>query len=138
MHTSLKKIVFTKMKSKLLNFLLLTTSLFGYLEWSGNNKAFLFQVEGEILSKFFNDPMAVLHPLTVLPLVAQIILCITLFQKEPSKILTYISIAGLGLLLIFILVIGLLSLNYKIISSTIPFLAVGVLTIRHHRKLKSA
>ena len=121
------------MKSKLLNFLLLLTSLLGYLEWGGNHKAFLFQAEGEIILKLFTNPMAVIHPFTMLPLMAQIMLCITLFQKEPSKILTYISIAGLGLLLGFMLLIGLLSLKYKIIISTIPFIVVAVLTIRHYR-----
>ena len=120
------------MKTKLLNFLLLLTSLLGYLEWGGNHNAFLFQAEGEIISKLFTNPTAVIHPFTMLPLLAQIILCITLFQKEPSKILTYISIAGLGLLLVFMLLIGLLSLKYKIIISTIPFIVVAVLTIRHH------
>ncbi len=118
------------MKSKLLNFLLILTSLFGYLEWSGDSHSFLFQAEAEILSKLFTEPLAVLHPFTILPLAGQIVLLITLFQKKPAKILTYIGLGGLGLLLIFMLAIGLLSLNYKIIASTIPFLVVAVMTIR--------
>lgn len=122
------------MKSKIFNFLLLITSLLGYLEWSGNNHSFLFQAEAEILSKLVSDPISIIHPFTVLPLLSQMILVITLFQKKPSKLLTYISIMGLGILLAFMFVIGLLSLNYKIIISTIPFLTISVLAIRHYRK----
>lgn len=124
------------MKSKILNFLLTITSLLGYLEWSENNHSFLFQIESELFSKLFIDPISVLHPLTVLPLIGQLILIITLFQKTPSKILTYISIGGLGILLLLVFFIGLMNLNYKIIISTIPFLVVSVIAIRHYRKIQ--
>ncbi|MEZ4905861.1 MAG: hypothetical protein R2822_30880 [Spirosomataceae bacterium] len=124
------------MKSKIFNFLLVITSLLGYLEWSGNSHSFLFQAEGEIFSKLFTDPISILHPFTVLPLLAQVILLFTLFQKMPSKTLTYLSIGGLGILLVFMFIIGLLSSNYKIISSTIPFLVTSILAIRHYRKIK--
>jgi hypothetical protein len=124
-----------RMKSKFLNFLLIITSLLGYLEWSGNSHAFLFQAEGEILSKLFTDTTSVIHPFTVLPMLGQILLFITLFQKEPNKVMTYISLGSLGILLTFMFVIGIMSLNYKIILSTVPFLVVSVLTIIHYRKI---
>lgn len=124
------------MKSKILNFLLLITSLIGYLEWGGNNHIFLLKAEAEIISKLFSDPASVLHPFTIIPMVGQTMLLITLFQKQPSKVLTYISIGGLGILLGFMFVIGLMGLNYKIIFSTIPFLVVAVLAIMHYRKLQ--
>ena len=122
-----------KMKSKVLNFLLIFSSLFGYLEWSGNNHLFLFEAEAEIFSKLFTDPVSVLHPFTVLPIVGQILLVITLFQKTPNKTLTYISVAGLGLLLGFIFIVGLMSINFKIIISTIPFIVLAIFVIRHHK-----
>ncbi|MBK8627831.1 MAG: hypothetical protein IPN86_20380 [Saprospiraceae bacterium] len=121
------------MKSKILNALLIVTSLFGYLEWSGNSHTFLFQAEAEILYKLFTSPTSVVHPFILLPLIGQILLLITLFQKSPSKILTYISISGLGLLLGFMFVIGIISQNYKIILSTIPFLMVVVATVINFR-----
>lgn len=124
------------MKSKILNFLLLITSLIGYLEWGGNNHIFLLKAEAEIISKLFSDPASVLHPFTIIPMVGQAMLLITLFQKQPNKVLTYISIGGLGILLGFMFVIGLMGLNYKIIFSTIPFLVVAVLAIMHYRKLQ--
>jgi hypothetical protein len=46
--------------------------------------------------------------------------------------------AGIGLLLVLMFVIGLISVNYKIGLSTLPFLIVSFLMIRHlvkNRKL---
>lgn len=125
------------MKSKIFNLLLIITSLLGYLEWSGNNHMFLFQAEAEIVTKLLTAPKSVLHPFILMPLTGQILLLITLFQKQPNKVLTYISIAGIGILLAFMLLVGLLSLNFKIILSTIPFLVLAFLAIRHFRNIKS-
>lgn len=84
------------------------------------------------MSKLLTDPASVLHPFTLLPLVGQMILLWTLFQKQPGKWLTFTGLAGIGILILFMFVIGLISLNYKIVLSTLPFLIVAFLTIRHH------
>ncbi len=120
------------MKSKWLNFLLIITSVLGYLEWAGNNHLFLFEAEYEIMSKLFTEPTSVLHPFTISPLVGQLFLLFTLFQKYPSKTFTFIGIVGIGLLLGLMFIIGLIDLNFRIIFSTIPFLIVTVITILHH------
>jgi len=125
-----------KMKSKILNFLLILFSLFGYLEWSGKNHMFLFEAEIEILSKLFINPKSVIHPFIILPVISQFLLLFTLFQKTINRKITYISIFGLGLLIYFLLFVGIISLNYKITLSTLPFIVVSILTILHHRKLK--
>ncbi len=125
------------MKNKLLNLSIILTSLIGYLEWGKSNTSFLFQAEAEVLSKLFQDPISVLHPLTILPLCGQIILVFTLFQRKPSKALTLIGLACLSMLLLVVFIVGLLSFNYKIIGSTIPFLIAGVLTMVHYRKRKA-
>ncbi|HAO06409.1 MAG TPA: hypothetical protein DCQ50_05325 [Chryseobacterium sp.] len=122
------------MKAKILNLLLIITSLFGYLEWSGNNNSFLFQSEYEVLTNIFTDPTKVVHPFTIIPLLGQILLLITLFQTKPSKILTYISIACLSLLLGLMFFIGITSFNFKILTSTLPFLATAIYTILYLRK----
>ena len=124
------------MKSKILNLLLIIFSLIGYLEWSRNNHLFLFEAEIEIFSKLFTSPKSVIHPFIVLPIISQFLLLFTLFQKTTSKKLTYISIFGLGILLGFMLFIGIISLNYKIALSTIPFIVVSIVTMLHHRKFK--
>lgn len=121
------------MKSKLLNFLLIITSLFGYLEWGTDSHSFLFMAEAEILSKLFTDPLSVLHPFTVLPFAGQVILLITLLQNPPNKVLTYIGMGCLALLLLLVFAIGAMSLNYKIFFSVVPFLVVAVVAVRHYR-----
>lgn len=124
-------------RGKILNALLIVTSLFGYLEWGKENSSFLFQAEGEILIKLFTDPVSAAHPFTLIPLFGQIILLITLFQKNPGKLLTFIGIAAIGILLGFMFAIGLMSLNVKILFSTLPFLIIAVLTVLHFRKQKT-
>ena len=124
------------MKSKILNLLLLLSSLFGFLEWGHNKKMFLFQIEAEVFHKLPQDPLAVLHPFGLLPLVGQILLIITLIKNSPSKLLTYIGIAGLGILMLLVLLVGSLSKNLMIISSTIPFFIISFLVIRNNRKVK--
>lgn len=124
------------MKSKILNSLLIISSFFGYLEWGGKNHTFLFEVEGEIIFKLCNNLNSIIHPFTILPLIGQFLLIITLVQKKPNKLLTYIGIACLGLLLVFMFIIGLISLNYKIIISTVPFIVIAILNIIHFKNLK--
>lgn len=122
------------MKNKIYNLLLILTSLVGYLEWGGKNHQFLFEAEAEIFTKLFTDPLSVIHPFIILPLAGQFILLITLFQRIPSKILTFIGMGGLGILLGFMALVGFLGLNYKIVLSTLPFFTVAIMTILHYRK----
>lgn len=122
------------MKRKAYNLGLLLTSLIGYLEWGGNNSTFLFQAEGEILSKLFNEPGSVVHPFTLLPMAGQLILIVTLFLKEPAKVLTYVGIACIGLLLGFMFLIGLFTTSVKVILSSLPFLVLSYFTVRLYRK----
>jgi hypothetical protein len=122
------------MNKKLLNAFLILTSLLGYLEWGGGNNMFLFQAEQEIFSKLFQDPLSVAHPFTLLPLFGQLVLLFTLFQRSPGKVLTLIGLGCLSFLLLFMFLIGLISFNYKILFSTVPFLVVGILTIMELRR----
>lgn len=123
------------MKSRILNALLIITSLLGYLEWSGDKHSFLFQAEAEVFKKLFTDPLSVLHPFTILPLLGQILLLITIFQKVPSKRMTYWGIGCLGLLLSFMFFIGLLAKNTNIILSTIPFFLIAFLVVKNFKNL---
>lgn len=122
-----------RMHLKVLNLSVILTSLAGYLEWGGGNSVFLFQAEAELLAKAIGDPTAVIHPFTVLPVLGQLALLITLFQQTPGKRLTYSGIGGIGLLLALMFVIGVIDLNLKIVASTVPFLAMSVVTVRAHR-----
>ena len=122
------------MKLKILNFCLILTSLFGFLEWGKGSQMFLFQAEYEIFTKIFTDPISVLHPFIQFPFIGQVLLFITLFQKQPSKLLTYIGLGCLSLLLLFVFFIGIISSNFKIICSIIPFIIIGILILIENRK----
>ena len=122
------------MKTKILNVLLILTSLVGYLEWGGNNQLLLYQAELDIALKLINDPASVMHPFVLLPIIGQIILVLVLFQKKPNRTLTYVGIGCLGILLAFMFIIGIMSLNFKILLSSIPFITVAIYTIIYNRK----
>ncbi|HCA83737.1 MAG TPA: hypothetical protein DEP18_08110 [Flavobacteriales bacterium] len=121
-------------KEKLLNILLVISSLFGYLEWSGDSSSFLFQAECEVLATLFSDPQSAVHPFTLIPLAGQIVLIVTLFQKKPSKILTILGIGCLAFLLGFIFVVGILGANFRIVFSTVPFLVLVAIAIYRMKK----
>lgn len=120
------------MKSKILSSLLIISSLFGYLEWGENKRAFLIQVEFEIFSKIMNDAGTLLHPLILIPLLGQILLLLTLFQKNPNKTITFIGIGCIGIIMAMLFLIACLNINYLMLLATIPFLVISVFTIRHH------
>jgi hypothetical protein len=117
------------MKSKLINCGILLTSLFGYLEWGGDQAMFLFQVEREVLVKLFINPLAVIHPFVVIPLAGQMILFLTLFQKQPDRRLSLAGVSGIGFFMLFILFIGIISMNFKICLSVMPFLIIALMLI---------
>ncbi len=119
---------------KFLLFLVILSSLIVYLEWGGSNESFLFQAEFEVLNKLFTDPMSVFHPLTLIPLFGQILLLINVFLQKPSKLFSYTGIGSLGVLVLFIFFVGCLALNYKIILSCFPFIALSAYAIMLLRK----
>jgi len=125
------------MKTKIYNSLLVLSSLFGFLEWGQSKKMFLFQIEAEMFSKLPHDPLAVLHPFVLLPLVGQILLIVTIIQEKPRNLLTYLGIGGIGILMALILLVGCLGKNLMIISSTIPFFTISVLAVLQLRKQKA-
>jgi hypothetical protein len=116
------------MKLKLYLSALLISSFFVYLSWSKTSSAFLFQMEYEILAKLFTNPSSVLHPFTIIPLIGQILLLISLLQKQPNNLVMKLGIGSLLFLIGFIFIVGLLSLKLTIIISTVPFISLAVLS----------
>lgn len=123
---------------KLLNVCLLLSFLIGYLEWGKTSHLFIFQAEAELFSKALNNPQGVLHPFILIPFAGQLLLLYTLFQKEPGKVLTFVSLGCLGLLILFLFLIGLMSRNVKMIVCALPFIVTGILIMRYYRKKKTA
>ena len=108
--------------------LILISSLIPYLNWGGENYAFLFQIELEIIKKICSDPAQVIHPLIIIPLLSQVII-ITFGLFIPKVRPVYIGIIGLFLLFIFIFLAGFLSANLWVILSAVPFAISSILFI---------
>ena len=121
------------MKSKLLNIILIITSLFGYLEWGQHNTSFLFEIEYQVIINIFTNIEAVAHPFVLVPLFGQIVLFSTLFLKKPHRYLTYIGVVSLSLLLGFMFFIGIFSYHLKILISTLPFFLTVLIVVKHDR-----
>lgn len=113
---------------------MLISSLFGYLEWGTGSSSFLIEAEWNVLSKIFIDPASVAHPFTLIPLFGQLLLIVSLFQDPTRRLLVYSGIASLGLLLCFMLIVGMLAANPKIIISTMPFFILAWFVIRSIRQ----
>lgn len=124
------------MRAKILNTLLLLTSLIGYLEWGGNNHLFIAEAEREIILKLYTETNSVIHPLILLPISGQLLLLFTLIQKKTNRMLSFIGITALGCLLYFMLFVGIISLNYKIIISTLPFFLLSIYSVKFHQLFK--
>ncbi|NHM07042.1 hypothetical protein G4D82_07395 [Flavobacterium sp. CYK-4] len=122
------------MKNKWPDILVILTSFMVYLEWGTNQHCFLFQAEKEILNKLFINPMAVLHPLTIIPMLSQLSLLINLTLEKTNKVLVIIGISGLAILIYFIFLVGILAVNIKIVLSTLPFLIASTIAIGHYKR----
>lgn len=113
------------MNHKIIGILLILFSGIGYLEWGNQQSTFLFQAEIELFKKIFTDPISVMHPLTILPILGQILILFAIIKSPFSKKTMFIGIGFLSILLGFMLVIGCISGNPKIIISTLPFIGLS-------------
>jgi hypothetical protein len=114
---------------KLANVALLLSSLIGYLEWS-NNKRYVFSLEAELFVKALQSGKDVVHPFIIIPLIGQLLIVFTLFQKEPSRVLSLLSVGCIGIIMLLLLVIGLLVTNFKIILFAMPFLFTAIWVVK--------
>lgn len=121
------------MKTRLLLLGLIFTSLFGRLEWGTDQRIFLFEAEWQVLLKLMSDPFAVAHPFVLLPLAGQALLLVALLMPLPPNWVINVAMGMLAVLLGFMAVIGIISLNWRILLSTMPFLTLCVLTVLHLR-----
>ncbi|MBL7944139.1 MAG: hypothetical protein JNM00_15320 [Flavobacteriales bacterium] len=118
---------------KWLNALVVLSSLIGYLEWGQTSSTFLIQGEWKVITSLFSDAGRVVHPLTMLPLLGQLLLIVTLFQKEPSRWLAIIGVICIALLMVLVFGIGIMAGNAKMIIFGLPFMVFSVLCIIKNR-----
>lgn len=107
------------------------------MEWGGGNSAFVFQSEVQIFtqSESWRDNFA--HPIILAGLIGQLILLFAAFKKTPSRKLTWAGILILSPVVLLIFLAGALSVNWKMVLSVLPFLALVFLFWRNNRKQKT-
>ncbi|MEN9346570.1 MAG: hypothetical protein RLZZ77_81 [Bacteroidota bacterium] len=123
---------------RLLEIGIVLSSLIGYLQWGGNQSAFLFETEWLILSQLFIRPTDFAHPFILLPLLGQVLLIIHLFLAKTNKRLLYACIGALSTIMLMILLVGMMSLRGPIILSSLPFFFLCFWLIRTLRKNPSS
>lgn len=120
------------MKIRIATLAVIISSFIGYLEWSGEQSGFLLEMEMNILIS--GAKQALVHPAFLIPFIGQLLLLLTVFQREPKRWMIYTGTGMLALLLVFIFIIGTLSLNVKILASALPFIISAVVLLRLSRR----
>lgn len=121
---------------KLINFFLLLSFQFGYLQWGKDRDAFIFEATAEIFRQSSKTSQNFLHPAILIPLIGEILILITLFRKKNNRVLTLAGLAGMGLFMLLLLLIGLLDMNIKITLSTVPFFLTTFFVLRQNWRKK--
>ena len=108
------------MSLKTIKIALLISFFFCYLEWGNNKSAFIFDVVYTLFFENFSFGNF-FHPIILLSLISVIIIIFSLFKKIDIRFEKAFFILLTFLVLVF-LFIGIISLRYKVIISTLPFL----------------
>ena len=115
---------------RLLHIALLLTPLICYLEWGTSTSAFLFDVEYSLVTGS-GSADSFMHPMIFIPFLGQLLLLISIIK--PNRKLALIGMLLQAILVVLILIVGILSLNIKIILSTLPFLIASFLFLRSYK-----
>jgi phosphatidylserine synthase len=119
---------------RVLNLTLLLAFQFCYLEWPPKNSMFIFQGEIEIATKTESLINNITHPVILAGLIAQILLIFGVLYPKFNKKANTLGVFLIFLLVFLFFIVGIFSKNYKIICSTLPYLALSISYIVYIRK----
>lgn len=111
---------------RLINLALLIAFQFCYLEWPPNNSMFIYEGEAKIFSMTDKWMDNFTHPVILLGLLAQILVLLGAMILNFNKRLNSLGVVLLGILVLLFFVVGLMSSNYKIVGSTLPYLVLEI------------
>lgn len=98
---------------------------------------FIYQAIIELYQKGKVNPISVLHPFTLLPLIGILLFLYTVFQKSPSRIISIIGAICMSSIMLMILIIGVIIPNFKMLISSLPFFTIAFFVIKSHwRKIE--
>lgn len=93
-------------------------------------RPFLFQIEYETLTGKTDTSNVFKHPMVALSLVGQLLFLYTIFQKNPSRKLTMATVVLMGMLVFICLLVGILSINIRIIGAALPYFLLSWIILR--------
>ncbi len=96
---------------------------------------FIFEGEYEIFTNTKNWVSNFTHPVILIGIASQLLILYCAIAKNASKKLNNIALLLLTPVVVLFLLVGILSSNYKIILSTLPFLSLVVVYFVKFRKL---
>lgn len=104
------------------------------MEWGQDQSSFVFEAALEVFAKQDGQMNSFLHPLVLAPFVGQLLIMFAFFQKQPKRLLLLAGIVLMGALVVMVLLAGSLSMNAKMVFSTLPFIASAVWSIQLIRR----
>ena len=122
------------MKLRFINIGLLLTFFLCYMEWGQGNSSFIFQIPYALFSKMDDLWASLTHPLIISGLIGQLLLLYCAFKSTPNRTVNTIGILILSPVVLLTLLAGALSVNLKMIVSTLPFLTLAVVYFLRFRK----
>ncbi len=111
---------------RILNLALVIAFQICFLEWPPNNSMFIFQGEYLIFSKKEQLIDNLIHPIILTGLIAQLILLSGFLLPSINKMVNTLGVLLLGIVVLLFFVVGLITLNYKIALSTLPYLGLTI------------
>lgn len=122
---------------QIITLLVFISFFFCYLRWPPNNAAFVFEAEYEIITNTNNWLSNFTHPLILIGLLAQLLMLYCVLNKEVSIKVNTIAILLLLPLVVLFFVVGLLSRDLIIASSTLPYLLLTLYYFIHLKRTQS-
>lgn len=98
-----------------------------YMTWGVNQTAFVFQVEYLVFTEKDHITSNFSNPLILAGSLAQLILVLAIFHLIKNKYVIMFAIGMLDIIVLLILLAGLLTVNWKIIISTLPPICFSVM-----------
>ena len=114
---------------KLINLGLILAFSICFMEWGKGQTAFIAAIEYKILIEDKSLLQSITHPLIFTGLTGQLILLYGMFASQSSRKLTLVGIGLLTLMVLMVLLAGTLSMNVKMIASTLPFIGLALFYI---------
>jgi hypothetical protein len=122
---------------RLIGFGLLLAFSICYMEWGGDQSAFVFEAQYQIVTGPTGGIDTFTHPIVIGALTGQLLLLVYAFRSTPRPLVAWVGVAILSPVVLLILIGNVLSNNLKPVASVLPFVALTIVLWRHGRRLRA-